>query len=86
MDRAPGKLPNTDSRLIAIAVSLVGDSKKVMDQMRCSEADFREYCENRKELPWPELDRLISLIIDEQGKAIATHRALLAKRGGDKRK
>jgi hypothetical protein len=79
MDRVPGKLPNTDSRLIAMAVSLLGDWRKVMEQLRCPETDFREYSEGSRELPGPELDRLISLIIREQGKVIAAHRDMLTR-------
>ena len=78
MDRDPPKLPNTSSRLIAMAVSLVGDSRKLMEHMHCSEADFLAYCDGRKEPTWPELDRLITLIVREQGKIIAHNRDLLA--------
>jgi hypothetical protein len=79
MDRVPGKLPNTGSRLIAMAASLVGSAREVMVIMQCSEADFREYCDGRKELPLAELDRLITLILREQGKTVAKNRELLAK-------
>ena len=56
MDRGPGKLPNTTSRLIAMAVSLVG-----------------------KESPLDVFDRLVNLIIREQGKLIAKNKELLAR-------
>jgi hypothetical protein len=79
VDRVPSELPNTASRLIATAASLVGLTHDVMVIMQCSEADFREYCDGRKELPFPELDRLITLIIREQGNIIAKNRELLAK-------
>lgn len=79
MDRVPGKLPNTSSRLIAMAASLVGDKAEVMAQMKCSEADFREYRAGAKEPNLAELDRLITLIIREQGTLIARNRDLLAK-------
>ena len=62
MDRAPPKLPNTASRLIA---------------MQCSQADFHEYSDGRKEPSWPELDKLISLIVREQGIIIARNRDVL---------
>jgi hypothetical protein len=45
--------------------------------MKSTEADFIEYCAGRKEPPWPELDRLIFLIITEQKKLMETNRALL---------
>jgi hypothetical protein len=37
------------------------------------------FCDGRKEVPWPELDRLIQLIIREQGKLIAKNRELLVR-------
>jgi hypothetical protein len=77
MDRARSNPPDTASRLIAMAVSLVGDSRKVMEQMRCSEADFQLYCAGEKEPQWSEYDRLIGLIVDEQGIIIAKNRELL---------
>jgi hypothetical protein len=79
MDRARSNPPNTASRLIAMAVSLVGDSRRVMEQMRCSEADFQLYCAGEREPGWSEYDRLIALIVDEQGIIIAKNRELLNK-------
>jgi hypothetical protein len=60
MDRVPGRLPNTSSRLIAMAVSLVGEAQSVMLEMKCSREDFLDYCAARKEPPAEELDRLIA--------------------------
>ena len=77
MDRIPPKLPNTSSRLIALAVSLVGSGQAVSAKMRCTEDDFRDYCAGTKEPSWPELDRLVSMIVREQGKMIAKNRELL---------
>lgn len=74
----------TAPRLIAIAVSLVGDPQKVTKAMRCSEQDFTAYCQGTKEPPWPELDKLISLIVHEQGIIIAKNRELIAKLGKPK--
>jgi hypothetical protein len=79
MDRVPGELPNTASRLIAMAVSLVGEAPQVRACMKCSDADFREYCEGRREPSFPELDRLIQLIVREQGKLIAQNREFLRR-------
>jgi hypothetical protein len=79
LDRRPPKLPSTSSRLIAMAVSLVGDVETVRQEIGSSHADFRDYCAGQKEPPWPELDRLIVLIVREQGKLIAKNRELLAK-------
>jgi hypothetical protein len=47
--------------------------------MKCSNADFLEYCAGHKEPTLAELERLIGLIVREQTKLIATNRALLAK-------
>ncbi|MGH8635758.1 MAG: hypothetical protein ACREUZ_01335 [Burkholderiales bacterium] len=79
MDRIPGKLPNTSSRLIAMAVSLVGEAQSVMLEMRCSSEDFLDYCAALKEPPADELDRLVKLLIREQGNLIAQNRELIAK-------
>ena len=77
MDRAPHKLPNTASRLIAGAVSLVGSPEEVRAFMQTTAEDFLDYCACRKDPTWPELDRLITLIVREQGKIIAHNRRLL---------
>ena len=62
-----------------MAVSLVGDTRKVSEHMRCSDADFLAYSAGKKEPTWPELDRLISLIIHEQGVLIGMNKEMLAK-------
>jgi hypothetical protein len=77
MDRVAGKLPNTTSRLIAMAASMVGSVDEVMATMKCSEADFLEYLDGQKEPPWVELDRLVFLIVTEQRKLMDKNRALL---------
>ena len=79
MERVPPKLPNTSSRLIAMAVSFVGEAQSVALEMKCSNLDFLEYCAGQKEPPLDELDRLIGLIIREQAKLIAQNRELLEK-------
>jgi hypothetical protein len=63
MDWVTEKLPNTSSRLIAMAVSLVGDPD----------------CSGGKEPTWPELDRLVTRIIREQGKMMTKNRELFAQ-------
>jgi len=78
MDRAPTTKPNIASRLIAMAVSLLGDPLKVQQHIGCSEQDFQAYCAGEKELPWSELDKLISLITHEQGILIAQNREFIA--------
>jgi hypothetical protein len=62
-----------------MAVSLVGEAHKVWKHMQCTEADFLRYCAGDKEPPWTELDRLISLIVYEQGIVIAKNREFLAQ-------
>ena len=79
MDRVPRKLPNNSSRLIAMAASLVGEAELVRQEMECSQADFRAYCTGRREPPIAELDRLIQLIVREQGKEVARNRELLSQ-------
>jgi hypothetical protein len=71
--------PNTGARLIAMAVSLAGSVEEVKACMRSTEADFIDYCAGVREPALPELDRLITLIIREQGKIIAQNRDLLQR-------
>jgi hypothetical protein len=52
--------------------------------MQSAERDFLKYCAGEREPPWPELDRLIALIVREQGKLIAKNRELLAAQRGKK--
>ena len=49
-----------------------------MAAMQASEKAFLKYCASEREPPWPEFDRLIALIVREQGKLIAKNRELLA--------
>ena len=79
MEPVPPKLPITCSRLIDMAVSFVGEAQTVALEMKCSNADFLEYCAGAKEPPLAELDRLIALIIREQMKLNAKNREFLAK-------
>ena len=68
MEHVPPNLPNTCTRLISMAVSLVGEAQSVALEMKCSNADFLEYCAGQKEPTVAELDRLIGLIMREQAK------------------
>ena len=77
MDRVPPKVSSTASSLIATAVSLVGP-EAVRKEIGCSEADFLAYCGSQKDPTWPEIDRLIQLLVREQGKVIAKNRELMA--------
>jgi hypothetical protein len=78
MDRGLEKIPPNASRLIAMAVSLVGSAAEVVAEMKSTDADFRAYCAAEKEPSAEEFSRLVTLIIREQGKLIAKNRELLA--------
>ena len=77
MDRGPQKFPNICSRLIAAAVSLVGSAEAVRAHMRTTAEHFLDYCAGASEPSFAELDRLVTLIVREQGKIIAHNRDLL---------
>ena len=79
VDRVPSQLPNCSSRLIAMAVALVGEAQSVMLEMRCSHAEFREYCLGLREPGAEEFNRLVDLIVSEQRKMIDQNRELLAQ-------
>jgi hypothetical protein len=63
-----------------MAVSLVGDAEQVRLTLRCTGDDFRCYCAGTKEVSYEELDRLITLIVREQGLIIARNREFLDMR------
>jgi hypothetical protein len=65
------------SRLIALAISLLGSREEVRALLKCSASDFRKYCDGSKEPSWPEIDRLVDLIAREQGARIEKNRAFL---------
>jgi hypothetical protein len=73
------RLMNTTSRLIAMAASLVGSAERVMAAMQSSAENFRLYAEGTREPTWPELERLISLIVREQQKVISANRAAVSR-------
>jgi hypothetical protein len=77
MDSSRGKLPNTSSRLIAMAANLVGSTQEVMARMKCSVAEFDDYRASRKEPTWAQLDRLVTLIVNEQQVRIEQNREFL---------
>jgi hypothetical protein len=62
-----------------MAVSFVGEAQSVALEMKCSNADFLDYCAGQKEPTLTELDCLIGLIIREQAKLMAKNGELLAK-------
>jgi hypothetical protein len=65
------------SRLIALAISILGSREEVRALLKCSASDFRKYCDGSKEPSWPEIDRLVDLIAREQGARIEKNRAFL---------
>ena len=52
----------------------MGDSEAVRKCLQCSEVDFQDYMAGRKEPSWPEFDRLIELIVREEGILIANQK------------
>ena len=60
-----------------MAASLTGEPELVKKAMCCSDADFLDYCEGAKDPAWPEMDRLITLIVYEQSLLIARNREFL---------
>ena len=70
-------MPNPASRMIAMAARLLGSSEKVKQCMQCSELEFRAYRAGRKEPSWLEIDRLVEIIMREQGVQIAKNRVFL---------
>ena len=77
MDRPPAGLPTTTSRLIAMAILLVGDDEEVRRTMRAAGEDFALYRKGAKEPPWQQFDRLIELIIARQRQQIQETRRRL---------
>jgi HPt (histidine-containing phosphotransfer) domain-containing protein len=45
--------------------------------MKCSAAEFEDYCASRKEPTWAQLDRLVTLIVNEQQARIEKNRQFL---------
>ena len=79
MDPVPPKLPNTASRQITMAVSLVGEAQDVALEMKCSNTDFGDYLAGNKEPPMEEFNRLVELVVREQAKRITRNRELIAQ-------
>jgi hypothetical protein len=71
------RLENLAARLIAMAVSLVGDAGPVRKAMACSEYDFETIAPVARYQT--KFERLVELIVREQGNLIAANRALLAE-------
>ena len=62
-----------------MAVSLTGDAETVRHALQCSAEDFRAFASGTMEPPYLELEKLVTLIIREQGIIIAKNRELLAQ-------
>ena len=60
-----------------MAATLVGSRREVMARMKCSAADFEDYCASRKEPTWAQFDRLVTLIVSEQQARIEKNREFL---------
>lgn len=73
------RLHDLAAQLIAMAVSLVGEADAVRKAMGCSELDFEAYCAGRTAPSQSEFERLVGVIVREQGNLIAANRNLLAQ-------
>jgi hypothetical protein len=69
--------PTTTGRLLAMAVTLVGESATVRDHMKFSDAELRALLSGCRELTWTELDLLTTLLVREQENMIAKNRDLV---------
>jgi hypothetical protein len=65
---------------------MLGSNDAVLKVMKCSAADFLCYCDGSKEPAWPELDRLVTLIVTEQRKLIERNREVLARHRAGRKK
>ena len=59
------RLDNLAAKLIAMDLSLVGDTDAVRKAMACSEYDFEAYCAGGKAPSQSEFKRLVGLIVRE---------------------
>ena len=69
---------STSSRLIAMAIGLVGDPETVRQRIDCTPVHFSECCAGIRELGNRELGLLIDLIIQQQKALIDKHREITA--------
>jgi hypothetical protein len=72
----PLSVPTTSSRLLAMAVVLVGSKERVRQHMQFSLEELLNLLAGSRELTWVELDLLTTLLIEEQGSMIAANRDL----------
>ena len=76
MDRAPRKLPNIASRLIAMACAMVS-AEHVREAMGASPEDFELYQAGAKEPLAHEFHCLVDLIVEKQSEQVKRSRDLL---------
>jgi hypothetical protein len=69
-------LPTTSSRLLAMAVALVGSREKVERHMKFTDKELVDLLAGTRELTWDELDLLTNLLVDEQGHVLAQNHDL----------
>ena len=67
----------TSARLLAMAVTLMGERATVRDHMKFSDAELLAFLSGGRELTWAELDRLTTLLVREQDNMIAKNRDLV---------
>ena len=60
-----------------MAANLVGSRQEVMARMKCTPAEFEDYCAGRKEPSAAQLERLVTVIVNEQQIRINKNREYL---------
>jgi hypothetical protein len=76
-DPVLAKLQTTSSRLLAMAIALLGESEKVRQHMNFNQAELLALLAGDRELTWDELGLLTTLLVREQGSLIAQNRELI---------
>lgn len=79
MDRIPEGISRATSRLITMAVSLLGDEEAVRKELNCSLPDFRAFIAMHKPPTAEQLNTLISIVVREQRSLIVKSRELSAE-------
>jgi hypothetical protein len=61
-----------------MAVTLAGSEQRVMHAMQVRAEDFAAYRSGEREPTWPQFDRLVQLVVEEQRKGIERRKAQIA--------
>ena len=76
---SPDVGPKTSSRMIAMAVSLVGSPDPVRKAMALSTDEFEKLGAGLQDLTRAQFDQLVSIIFLEQSRLIERNRALISR-------